>query len=112
MQDVLTTLNHRPYTLPAGRWRLSQRWNDLLFAHWPIPAAQLAALLPASLEPDTFDGYAWIGVVPFHMDRVRTRAIGSFAFTTPGTGRFAELNLRTYVRSRATGLQGVYFFSL
>ena len=112
MPDVLTTLNHRPYTLPGGRWRLSQRWNDLLFAHWPIPVSQLAALLPASLEPDTFDDYAWIGVVPFHMDRVRTRAIGSLAFTTPGTSSFAELNLRTYVRSRVTGQQGVYFFSL
>jgi uncharacterized protein YqjF (DUF2071 family) len=112
MQEILTTLDHRPYPLPGGHWRLSQRWNDLLFAHWPIPVAQMRPLIPASLELDTFDGYAWIGVVPFYMDRVRTRAVGKISFTTPGTGSFAELNLRTYVRSRITGQQGVYFFSL
>ncbi|WP_263383745.1 YqjF family protein [Granulicella arctica] len=112
MPDILSTLAHRPYPLPSGQWRLAQRWNNLLFAHWPIPVAQLAPHLPVSLEPDTFDGHAWIGVVPFYMDRVRTRAMGDLAFTTPGTSSFPELNLRTYVRSRTTGLPGVYFFSL
>ena len=110
--DILTTIAHRPYALPTGRWRLAQRWNDLLFAHWPIPIAAMQPLLPSSLEPDTFDGSAWIGVVPFWMDQVRTRAVGATAFTTPGTSSFAELNLRTYVRSRVTGQVGVYFFSL
>ena len=112
MSQVLEALEHRPYALPAGRWSMSQRWNDLLFAHWPIEAGQLAGRLPAGLEVDTFDGYAWVGVVPFHMDRVRSRLMGSRAFGIPGTLGFPELNLRTYVRSRETGLAGVYFFSL
>ena len=112
MTDVLTTIDHRPYALPAGRWRMAQRWNDLLFAHWPIPVETMERLLPKSLEVDSFDGYAWAGVVPFWMDRVRTRIVGEGALTVPGTASFAELNLRTYVRSRVTGQRGVYFFSL
>jgi uncharacterized protein YqjF (DUF2071 family) len=91
---------------------MTQRWNDLLFAHWPIPADEMARLLPAGIKVDNFDGYAWVGVVPFWMDQVRTRATGERCITVPGTATFCELNLRTYVRSRTTGLRGVYFFSL
>jgi uncharacterized protein YqjF (DUF2071 family) len=112
MMQVLDTIAHRPYDLPAGRWRLGQRWNDLLFAHWPIPADAMSRLLPAGLDVDTFDGYAWAGVVPFWMDQVRTRAVDERCFTVPTTASFCELNLRTYVRSPTTGLRGVYFFSL
>ncbi|MBB5341833.1 YqjF family protein [Tunturiibacter gelidoferens] len=110
--DVLSAVEHRPYALPAGRWRMGQRWNDLLFAHWPIAVDAMARLLPDELEVDSFDGWAWAGVVPFWMDRVRTRALGQRCVTVPGTASFCELNLRTYVRSRTTGLRGVYFFSL
>jgi uncharacterized protein len=110
--DVLKALEHRPYELPGGRWRMAQRWNDLLFAHWPIAVEAMARLLPTGLEVDSFDGWAWVGVVPFWMDQVRTRAVGERCITVPGAGKFCELNLRTYVRSRVTGLRGVYFFSL
>ncbi len=72
----------------------------------------MARLLPAGVEVDTFEGFAWAGVVPFWMDQVRTRAVAERTFSVPGTRRFAELNLRTYVRSRLTGIQGVFFFSL
>ncbi len=112
MNEILQRVAHRPYPLPEGRWRLAQRWNDLLFAHWPIPGGELAPLLPPGLEPDLFDGNAWIGVVPFWMDQVRTRGVGELTFGVPGTRTFPELNLRTYVRSRHTGLTGVYFFAL
>jgi len=91
---------------------MSQCWNDLLFAHWPIPAAQMLPLIPRGLELDTFDGSAWVGVVPFWMDRVRTRIAGETTVGIPTTGSFAELNLRTYVRSPRSGKHGVYFFSL
>jgi uncharacterized protein YqjF (DUF2071 family) len=112
MTNILSVVAHRPYELPAGRWRMAQQWNDLLFAHWPIPVSEMARLLPAGLEVDTFDGYAWVGVVPFWMDQVRTRFVGESCIMIPGTATFCELNLRTYVRSRITGLRGVYFFSL
>ncbi len=110
--DVLTTVAHRPYPLPSGHWRMAQRWNSLLFAHWPIPVSDMARVLPAGLEADTFGGHAWAGVVPFSMDRVRTCTIGNNSLAIPSTAHFCELNLRTYVRSRTTGLPGVYFFSL
>jgi uncharacterized protein YqjF (DUF2071 family) len=112
MTDILSITSHRPYPLPPGRWRMTQRWNDLLFAHWPIPIDKMAPLVPAGLEVDTFDGYAWVGVVPFWIDQSRTRAVGERCITVPGAATFCELNLRTYVRSSATGLHGVYFFAL
>ena len=110
--DDLAQTAHRPYPLPAGPWRLRQRWLDLLFAHWPIPAEELAPKLPAGLEPDLFDGSAWLGVVPFRMDQVRSRALGDLVVSVPGTTEFLELNLRTYVRSQKTGRAGVFFYAL
>ena len=40
-EEALSVVNHRPYALPKRPWTMMQRWNDLLFAHWPIPAAKL-----------------------------------------------------------------------
>src|SRR5580704_18232680 len=107
-QEALSVVNHRPYALPKRPWTMMQRWNDLLFAHWPIPAAKLEPLLPGGLQVDTFDQSAWVGVVPFWMDRIRLRGMPRI----PGASRFPELNLRTYVRERHTNMAGVYFFSL
>ncbi|MGC2161993.1 MAG: DUF2071 domain-containing protein [Silvibacterium sp.] len=108
MNDILSTTEHRSWPLPSAHWTMTQRWNDLLFAHWPVPAAQIAPLVPPGLCVDTFDGSAWIGVVPFWMDQVRTRGLPAI----PGASRFPELNLRTYVREPHTNRSGVYFFSL
>ena len=108
MRDILSTTSHRPWPLPTAHWSMTQRWNDLLFAHWPIPAAQIAPLLPDGLAVDTFDGSAWFGVVPFWMDQIRFHGLPAI----PGLSRFPELNLRTYVREPHSNLAGVYFFSL
>jgi len=43
--QVLTQTAHRPYPLPMRPWRLRQRWNDLLFAHWPIAPTGVPDLL-------------------------------------------------------------------
>jgi uncharacterized protein YqjF (DUF2071 family) len=110
--EALQDVEHRPYPLPAGMWRMRQRWRDLLFAHWPIPVDAMARLIPAGLEVDAYDGSAWAGVVPFWMDEVQVRAAGQHTITFPSVREFPELNLRTYVRSRRTGRAGVYFFSL
>ena len=112
MTNILNVVSHRRYPLPANRWRMTQRWNDLLFAHWPIPADAMARLIPPGLKIDTFEAHAWVGAVPFWMDLVRTRAAGERCIAIPGTATFCELNLRTYVRSPTTDLRGVYFFSL
>jgi uncharacterized protein YqjF (DUF2071 family) len=85
---------------------MAQVWHDLLFAHWPFDPAVVRALIPASLRLDTFDGTAWIGVVPFRMRGVRPRLLPPL----PGLSAFPELNVRTYV-SRG-GKPGVWFFSL
>ena len=71
--DILKVNEHRPWPLPRGPWVMAQTWCDLLFAHWPLPAAAMRALVPAALELDTFAGQAWIGVVPFAMRTVRPR---------------------------------------
>ncbi len=90
-----------------------QRWHDLLFAHWPLPAESVHPLIPPELELDTFDGQAWIGVIPFWMSRVHVRGFPPI----PTAATFPELNVRTYVRSpqrsrNAEQKAGVYFFSL
>lgn len=85
---------------------MHMRWNALAFLHWPVPAAPLAARIPPGLALDTFDGQAYLGVVPFEMDETRFR----FAPPLPTATRFPELNVRTYVT--AGGRPGVWFFSL
>ena len=107
-REILSATSHRPWPLPNAQWTMTQRWNDLLFAHWPVAPAQIAPLLPANLVVDTFDGAAWVGVVPFWMDQIRMHRWPEI----PGVNRFPELNLRTYVRESHSNLGGVYFFSL
>ncbi len=87
-------------------WLFRMRWVDLLFMHWPVPADVLRPLIPPGLELDTFEGRAWLGVVPFGMQDVAPR----FLPAPPGPGAFPELNVRTYVRRRGRG--GVWFLSL
>jgi uncharacterized protein YqjF (DUF2071 family) len=85
---------------------MTQTWYKLLFAHWPVPAEAVRALIPELLELDTYDGQAWLGIVPFGMTRVYPRA----TFPVPWLSRFLELNVRTYVTRE--GKPGVWFFSL
>ena len=95
--------------LPHARdWVMTQHWDDLLFAHWPMEPEKIASVLPDGLDVDLCRGSAWLGVVPFRMDRIQLRGLPP----VPGFRRFPELNLRTYVRDALTGTPGVYFFSL
>lgn len=94
---------------PATRrapWLLSQRWSDLLFAHWPVDPARLSSCLPAGVEPDVYEGRAWVAIVAFRM--VGTRP--SFAPKWRALRSIPELNVRTYVR--VGGVPGVWFLSL
>lgn len=85
---------------------MTQSWHNLLFAHWPIDSAQLAARVPKPFELDLFDGVSWLGVIPFEMSNVGPRGVPSL----PGVSAFPELNVRTYVR--VGDRPGIYFFSL
>ena len=97
---------YRPWPLPAGPWRWRQRWCDLLFAHWPVPAAALRPLVPPELDVGTFEGTSWVGVVPFRMEGVMRRPLPDL----PWISAFPELNLRLYVSHG--GKPGVWFLSL
>lgn len=96
----------RAWPPPSTAWAMFQRWHDLLFAHWKVPAAALRALVPAELPLDEFQGETWIAVTPFRMSGLRARGLPPI----PGASRFPELNVRTYVT--LGGKPGVYFFSL
>jgi uncharacterized protein YqjF (DUF2071 family) len=85
---------------------MRMRWLDLLFAHWPVPIDALRPLIPADLEIDTYEGDAWLGIVPFRMEDVAPRGLPAL----PSVGAFAEVNVRTYVRHGDR--PGVWFFSL
>lgn len=100
------TTDDRPWPLPSGPWIMEQTWERLLFAHWALPADRLKGLIPPELELDTFDGSAWVAVVPFDMSGIRLRGLPPI----PGTSAFPECNMRTYVTVQ--GKPGVYFFSL
>ncbi|MEZ0369575.1 MAG: DUF2071 domain-containing protein, partial [Candidatus Sericytochromatia bacterium] len=74
-KKILAQTSHRPWPLPEGPWVMTQSWLDLLFAHWPVPPALLRPLLPEGLALQTWEGQAWIGVVPFRMENVTPRLV-------------------------------------
>jgi len=86
---------------------LRQRWRDVVFAHWPVPAATIDELLPAGLHADTRDGAAWLTLTPFRVEASRPL----FAPPVPGVSNFSETNVRTYVVG-PDGLDGLWFFTL
>ncbi len=106
MHPALARTDHRPWPLPKAPWIMAMTWRDLAFLHWPLGAAALAGKIPGGLSLDTFEGNAYLGVVPFHMTGVRPR----FVPPLPGVSSFVELNVRTYVV--AEGKPGVWFFNL
>lgn len=92
---------------PAGRPVMRQCWDRLLFLHWRVAPDVIQSRLPRGLTVDTFNGDAWLGVVPFFMRGIRIRGLPSI----PTATNFLELNLRTYVHDDS-GTPGVWFFSL
>ena len=92
---------------PAGNPVMYQSWRELLFLHWDFPIDVVQATLPPELKVDSWDGRAWIGVVPFWMRGIRPRGCPA----VPGISNFLELNLRTYVHDDR-GTSGVWFYSL
>lgn len=80
-------------------------WRDLLFANWRVDADAVDERLPDALPVQTYDGSAWLTVVPFVNVDLRPRGLPpELGYSVP------ELNLRTYVTHE--GEPGVYFFSL
>lgn len=94
-----------PRQRPVEKIKGYQSWRNLAFLHWEVPVAELELLLPAGLQPDLFQGKAYVGLVPFEMKNIRPswcpRALGF---------NFLETNVRTYVLHKNE--PGVFFFSL
>ena len=91
---------------PVKRAVMVQQWQDLAYIHWRYPIEEIQALLPAGVEVDTFDGSAWVGLIPFSMRNIGLPGLPA----VPYFGSFPEVNVRTYVRRN--GVPGVWFFSL
>jgi uncharacterized protein YqjF (DUF2071 family) len=83
-----------------------QWWDTLTFLHWRFDAAVVQRLLPGGLTVETFDGSAWVGLVPFFLRVALPRGP-----SLPWLSRFPETNVRTYVRG-GDGSRGIWFFSL
>lgn len=92
---------------PDGLSVMKQRWAELGFFHWSFPPELIASRIPKGLHLDTFGGKAWLGIVPFLMQRIRPIGLPPL----PWLSWFHELNLRTYVHDEH-GTPGVWFFSL
>ena len=96
-------LQQRPVEVPV----MYQTWQELLFLHWRVSPAVIQERLPEGLFVDTFEGDAWVAIVPFKMRGIRP----AWSPVVPYISNFLELNVRTYVYDEQ-GTPGVWFFSL
>jgi len=90
-----------------GRAVIRQRWSDFVFLHWRVDPREVVPFLPPGTRPDTHDGSAWVGLIPF--------VLSDHAFLplppVPHAGTFIEINVRTYSVDEQ-GRRGVVFRSL
>lgn len=98
---------HRPWPLPNRRWAMTMSWIDLLGAHWPVDPNLLEPTIPDGLTLDTYEGDAWLSLIPFEMDNVHPRGLT----WSPLSMKFPEFNVRTYVTVDGDK-PGVWFYSL
>jgi uncharacterized protein len=84
-----------------------QGWYDLTALHWRYDPAVVQATLPDGFRVDTFDGSAWVGLIPFHMRRIRVPGLPAFG----PLSTFPETNIRTYIID-PDGRRAVWFYSL
>jgi len=96
-----------PTIRPDRRVIMYQNWHHLLFLHWRVAPEQLRPLIPAGLDVDLYDGWAYVGLTPFTMTGVHPVGVPAF----PPVSNFHETNVRTYVH-RGGRDPGVWFFSL
>lgn len=96
-----------PTLEPDRQVVMHQNWHHLLFLHWEVSPADLQALIPSRLTVDTWEGKAYVGLVPFTLSGVRPVLTPPL----PGISSFHEVNVRTYVHLDGVD-PGVWFFSL
>lgn len=82
-----------------------QKWEDILFLHWPVDKKLLQAQLPPAFQINEWGGSAWLSAVIFTAKEtklIKTPRILSYP-------NFSQFNLRTYVNFDQE--KGVYFLS-
>lgn len=99
-------VDHIPFAMPKKRPALRQNWKKLTFLHWQVEAQLLRKHLPQGLELDLFEGKAYVGFIPFVMEKVRPNYLPPIA----GVSTFGEVNIRIYVTKN--GIPGVFFLTL
>src|SRR5215468_7554605 len=82
--SILFATAHRPWPAPMAPWIMTQRWNDLLFLHYPLAPELVRAVVPEVLTLDTYEHRAWISVVPFWINHMRPPGVP----TVPWFSRF------------------------
>ena len=107
MTSVDTIDRVAPTLEPDSPVLMFQNWHHLLFLHWEVPPGELQRLIPPELTIDTFEGNAYVGLVPFTITGVRP----VLAPPLPWISNFHEVNVRTYVHCEGRD-PGVWFFSL
>jgi uncharacterized protein len=96
---------------PLGRPVMTQDWRNLTYVHWRFDPTVVQRLLPSGFVVDTFDGSAWVGLIPFEMENIAFPLTDRINVKTGRFGSFPETNVRTYIIG-PTGRRGVWFFSL
>ena len=93
-------------TVHVERAVMTMHWDTLTFLHWPYDPDAVQRLLPPGVTVQTYEGRAWMSLVPFAM-RVTLPGVP----VAPWLGHFPETNVRTYVTG-VDGTEGIWFFSL
>ncbi len=83
----------------------SMLWENVLFAHWKVKCENLKKCLPTGVELDTYNGEAYLGIVPFFMKEMELTFLPFLSRLS-----FSQINIRTYVK--VANQKGVYFFNL
>lgn len=106
IKKILLETKHRTFDFPKENWAYYQEWNNALFLHWKIPVEIIQCLIPEKLKIDTFDGFAYISLVAFTMQKIRPKNLPAVKFISD----FDEINLRTYIDN--DNKKGVYFLNI
>lgn len=104
--EIPWTNDGRPFNYPSLPWVGYQEWHNVIFLHWQVDPGIIRSVVPKDLELDTFEGMAWVSVVPFTVLNLHLRSLPAIKAISD----FEEINVRTYVIHK--GVPGIYFFSL
>lgn len=105
-KDLISSRDHRTDPFPTGPWVAYQKWEKVLFLHWCLRPELLQPFIPPELEPDIYEGWAWVSAVVFHIEQLHARGLPPL----PYLSQLKELNVRTYVHHNNT--PGILFLDL